>query len=78
MDEVQNVSSRLLWRRMDVNPGDLFRDANGIIWKVIGIADDPTVELVTVNKTLPEHENHVISSRNFAERFPEKLVPVSP
>ena len=62
-----------LWRRSDVSPGDLFRDVNGLIWKVVAIADDPTVEIVTVDKPLPERENHVIASPLFAERFPEKL-----
>lgn len=61
------------WRRSDVGLGDVFRDCNGLLWKVISIADEPTVEIVTIDKALPEHENHVISSLNFAERFPERL-----
>jgi hypothetical protein len=67
-----------LWKRSDFAPGDLLRDKSGVVWKVIGIADDPTVEVVTVDEMLSWRENHVIASRNFAERFPEKLEPRSP
>jgi hypothetical protein len=52
------------WQRRDVDLGDYWT-RNGRIYKTLAIADLPTVEIVDVETG--EHENHVISSRNFEQ-----------
>ena len=64
------------WRRDEVNLGDRF-ELDGLVYKVIGLIDDPVAVLVPAHEADGEDtEHHVICSRNFA-RF-DKLVPQRP
>ncbi len=70
------------WSRDDVGLGQVWQDEAGRLWRVIAIADAPTVTLAEVEQPLhqrllpPRRVNHVIGSPNFA-RY-SRLDPVSP
>jgi hypothetical protein len=60
-----------MWRRSDVDLGDLF-EQGGAIFRVVAIADEPTVllEQITdpefvVEGSGPRVQSHVITSPNF-------------
>lgn len=68
------------WRRSDVEPGTLFRGADGRVWTVVGIADEPTVIVRPVERGVQADEDqfHVIASPLFVKSFPERLTPERP
>lgn len=50
-----------------VRLSDLYEDADGSLWKVVGIATSPTVTVERVNGAAREH--HVIESLNWRNRW---------
>lgn len=68
------------WRRSDVDLGQLWQAPDGTVYRVLSIADDPTVELEPIRGDFDEGvsavEHHVIVSRNFAEW--RRLLPIGP
>lgn len=64
------------WQRSDVHLDDRF-ELDGLVYKVIGLIDDPVAVLVPAHEADGEDtEHHVICSLNFS-RF-NKLVPTRP
>lgn len=50
-----------------VRLSDLYEDADGMLWRVVGIATSPTVTVEQVNGAAREH--HVITSPNWQNRW---------
>lgn len=55
---------RECYTRADIEPGQLF-ERNGEIFRVVGIIDEPTVEVEHL--ITGKLENHAITCRNFSE-----------